>query len=167
MAREEVFLSLGSNQGDSLANLLRATVSLQKKGLEILDVSSVYQTEPIGYIEQADFLNMVLRGSTDLTPHELLEVCQEVEGELQRVRTIRWGPRTIDIDIIFYGRQKIASPELTIPHPRFAERAFVLVPLQEIAPEIITELGLDIPGQKITLLVSRADVKMMLKQFNN
>jgi 2-amino-4-hydroxy-6-hydroxymethyldihydropteridine diphosphokinase len=166
MAKEEVYFSLGSNQGDSLENLLQAIILLSKRGIRIKDVSPIYLTEPVGYKEQPDFLNLVLRGETELAPMELLAVCKGVEQEFHRKRDIHWGPRTIDIDIILYGRHTISDPKLTLPHPQLKERAFVLVPLQDIAPHIVAEMDAVIPPQKITLLMAGTDVKMMLKQRN-
>ena len=163
MSVKEVYLSLGSNQGDSLDNILRAIVALAKTIL-IKDCSSIYVTEPIGNIEQADFLNIVVRGETELEPLHLLNVCQEIEVQLQRVRIERWGPRTIDIDLLFIDREQIQHESLIIPHPRLAERAFVLVPLREISPDKYAELAVPIPSQKITLHLAKSDVTMMLEQ---
>ncbi|NLB80737.1 MAG: 2-amino-4-hydroxy-6-hydroxymethyldihydropteridine diphosphokinase, partial [Clostridiaceae bacterium] len=125
-------------------------------------VSSIYRTEAVGYTEQPDFLNMVVQGETKLSPLALLEVCLDIEKELGRVRTIRWGPRAIDLDLLFFGGQKMAAKKLHLPHPRLHERAFVLIPLREIAPEFFNGLQLEIPPQKVDLLFSRDDVKIML-----
>lgn len=164
MKQETVFLSLGSNQGDSLEYLLRGILALARKGVKIEKVSSIYKTEPIGNVEQEDFLNMVIKGTTDLEALELLQSCQEIEKSLGRVRTQYWGPRTLDIDILFIGEQKICSEELTIPHPRMKERAFVLVPLQEIAPAEFKGLSVSLPKQKIILHIDKTDVKIVLKK---
>lgn len=99
-------------------------------------LSSVYETDPVGYEEQPRFLNLAAEVRTGLEPSELLHRCQEVENRLGRVRSIRWGPRTIDIDLLLFGDHEIETAELTIPHPRMAERAFVLEPLAEIAPDL-------------------------------
>ncbi len=163
MNTKEIYLSLGGNQGDSLEYLLQAVIALSEKGITIKKLSSIYQTEPVGYIDQPDFLNMAVQGETQLEPIELLRCCQAVESELKRVRVQRWGPRTIDIDILFYGTEQIRQDELTVPHPRLRERAFVLVPLKEISPEKFAELGVVIPEQKISLLIHKNNVKMMLK----
>ena len=163
MNNEKVYLSLGSNQGDSLELLLHALELLQKKGICLKTFSGVYQTTAVGYTDQADFLNMVVCGETVFSPEKTLEVCQEIENMLGRLRTIHWGPRTIDIDIIFFGEQQIEKEELQIPHPRFSERAFVLIPLGEIAPLLLEKLHVIIPRQRIKLLITSADVKIMLK----
>jgi 2-amino-4-hydroxy-6-hydroxymethyldihydropteridine diphosphokinase len=114
-------------------------------------VSSLYRTPPWGRTDQPDFLNAVARIETTLPPHDLLWLCLEEERLLKRVRRERWGPRTIDIDILLYGDRTIDEDGLTVPHPRLAERAFVLVPLKEIVPEI--EIG----GKSLEELVSRLD----------
>jgi 2-amino-4-hydroxy-6-hydroxymethyldihydropteridine diphosphokinase len=165
MNNEKVYLSLGSNQGDSLELLLQALELLQKKGISINALSGVYQTAAVGYTEQADFLNMVVCGETAFSPEKTLKICQEIESMLGRERTIHWGPRTIDLDIIFFGEQHINTKELQIPHPRFNARAFVLIPLREIAPQLLEKLQLQeiIPRQRIKLLITSADVKIMLK----
>lgn len=102
----------------------------------MLAVSSVYETAPVGYTDQADFLNLVVKIEMDISAHELLEVCQKIEQGLGRERTIRWGPRTADLDILLYNNDNIAVEKLTVPHPRMQERAFVLIPLLEIEPSI-------------------------------
>lgn len=164
MSAKEIFLSLGSNQGDSLDNLLQGIIALAGSGITIDRISSIYQTEPVGFTDQDDFLNLVVKGATSLSSLELLQTCQTIEQQFKRVRTQRWGPRTLDIDILFYGTEQIESAELTIPHPRLHERAFVLVPLREIAPDKFQQLGVSIPDQKICLLIDKFDVKIMLKK---
>jgi len=163
MSVKEIYLSLGSNQGDSLDYILRAILALAKNVI-IRDCSSIYVTEAIGNVEQADFLNIVIRGETELEPLHLLRVCQEIEERLERVRTKRWGPRTIDIDILFIGQDEIQHEALIVPHPRLTERAFVLVPLREISPDKYAELAVPIPTQKITLHLAKPDVTMMLEE---
>ena len=130
------YLGLGSNLGDREDNL-RGAVALLRQGVSLIALSAVYETEPWGYTSQPTFLNLVCAVETGLSPQELLELAQGVEGELERVPTFRYGPRTMDVDILLYGDEVIATPELRIPHPRLWERAFVLVPLAEIAPGII------------------------------
>lgn len=161
---EKVYLSLGSNQGDSGENLLDAVRELAQRGLRILDVSGIYITEPVGFKEQPDFLNLVLLAETDMEPLILLNQIAEIEELLGRVREVRWGPRTIDIDILFFGDRKIHTAELIIPHPRISERAFVLIPLKEIDHKKFESLKIHIPGQKISLLTPGADVKMILNR---
>jgi len=132
------YLSLGSNLGDRQGNMEKALGLLrEKEGIQLERVSSFYETEPVGYGDQDWFLNGVAKVSTSLTPRELLTLVGEIEQALGRVRTIRWGPRTIDLDILFYGDQMIVEENLEIPHPRLGERAFVLKPLVELAPDLV------------------------------
>lgn len=130
----EVFLGLGSNLGDKASNIRRAVALLQPH-CESIELSRLYKTAPVGYLDQDWFLNAVARVQTRLTPTELLQVIQRIENELKRQRTIPNGPRTIDIDILFYGELCIDDGPLTVPHPRLHERAFVLVPMAELAPK--------------------------------
>jgi len=148
--------------GNSLEYLLKAIVFLKEKLVSPVAVSSIYKTEALGNMQQADFLNLVMKAQTSLNPEELLEACQNVERDLDRVRTVHWGPRTMDIDIIFYGKENINYEKLIIPHPRFKERAFVLVPLREIEAQTFDDLNLHIPPQKVDLIITAADVKMKL-----
>lgn len=129
------YLSLGSNMGDRLDMLKQAVrLLMEHPAIEIAAISSLYETEPVGFTAQEPFLNMVVHVQTDLSPLELLDFCQEVEQQLQRKRVVRWGPRTIDLDILLYNQEKIASERLVVPHPRMHERAFVLIPLLEVNP---------------------------------
>ncbi|MBI2864874.1 MAG: dihydropteroate synthase [Chloroflexi bacterium] len=130
-----VYLGLGSNVGDKEANIAEALARLREK-MAIEQVSSLYETEPVGYKNQPDFLNAVCRGSTNLEPEELLAFAKQIEKAMGRATTVRYGPRSIDIDILFYGQIVMHTLDLTIPHARLHERAFVLVPLAEIAPEL-------------------------------
>ncbi len=134
VATHTVYLALGSNMGDRRGNLAAALQQLREM-MEISAISSIYETEPVGYLEQARFLNMVCSGKTGLSAQELLRRVKEIEKSLGRQPTFRNGPRPIDIDILFYDDLRIAQDDLTIPHPRMAERAFVLVPLAEIAAD--------------------------------
>ena len=140
MARKEksetVYLGLGSNLGERTDNLVNAIRKLSQK-TKIEQTSSVYETEPVGYEDQPLFLNAVISLTTELEPLELLRFIKQIEVELGRRPDFRNAPRIMDIDILFYGDRILQSGELTIPHPRIAERAFVLVPLAEIAPEFI------------------------------
>lgn len=130
------YLSLGSNMGDRVG-MLRQAVRLLKEhpAIEVMNISSLYETAPIGFTEQDVFLNMVVQLQTSLTAYELLEICQDIEQTLDRKREIRWGPRTIDLDILLYNQDEFETKNLVIPHPRMHERAFVLVPLLELDPE--------------------------------
>ncbi len=132
--RHDVILALGSNVGDRLGNLRQAVNGLQE-AVEITARSHIYLTEPRYYLDQDWFLNCAVRGVTSLEPLELLDHLMRLEQKLERVRTIPNGPRTIDIDILAYGSQILTLPDLTIPHPKLAERGFVLTPLADIAPE--------------------------------
>lgn len=139
-----VYLGLGGNMGDRLANLKQALVLLSAK-LCIEQVSSVYETEPQGYAEQPMFLNAALRARTGLPAAKLLKFIKSVEKKLGRIPSFRNAPRPADIDILFYDRDIIRMKELVVPHPRLKERAFVLVPLAEIAAEMTDpESGLSI-----------------------
>jgi 2-amino-4-hydroxy-6-hydroxymethyldihydropteridine diphosphokinase len=135
-----VFLGLGSNLGDRAAMLAQARALLEGPALRIAAASSVYDTSPWGVIDQPRYLNQILEGWTTLSPRELLRRCQDVETRLGRVRSARWGSRTIDVDILLYGTCQVAEPDLTIPHPEMAHRAFVLVPLAAL------DAGLRMPG---------------------
>ncbi|MGI5901398.1 MAG: 2-amino-4-hydroxy-6-hydroxymethyldihydropteridine diphosphokinase [Desulfitobacteriia bacterium] len=137
-----VFLGLGSNRGDKKNNLEQAIALLSKtEGLIVKKISSFYETEPWGGVEQDSFLNMVLEIETTLSPLELLKRCQEIEQKLGRVREKRWGPRTIDIDILTYGDLQLKSETLNLPHPYLEVREFVLAPLREIAPDFVLPSG--------------------------
>ncbi len=131
-----VYLALGSNLGDREKNLEQARERIAAF-VNITRVSSIYETAPVGVTEQPWFLNQVLAGTTLLSPVDLLRRVKKTETEMGRTEGIRFGPRPIDIDILFYDRLIELSPILTIPHPRLHERAFVLTPLAEIAPELI------------------------------
>jgi 2-amino-4-hydroxy-6-hydroxymethyldihydropteridine diphosphokinase len=132
-----VFLGLGSNLGDRRVNLLSALRLLDgMEGMEIIEVSSVYETAPWGVTDQPVFLNMVALASTNRDPRGVLDACMEVESELGRVRGERWGPRLIDVDILLYDDLEMEQEDLIIPHPRILERDFVLVPLLELRPYI-------------------------------
>jgi 2-amino-4-hydroxy-6-hydroxymethyldihydropteridine diphosphokinase len=130
------YIGLGSNMGDKLAACRRALELLSRAG-RVTRVSSFYCTEPVGYPDQETFLNAVAQLETDLSPLALLAACHVIEEELGRDRLFRWGPRTIDLDILLYGDQVVNTGELTIPHPLMAVRRFVLTPLCEIAPEAV------------------------------
>ncbi len=130
----EVYLGLGSNLGDRKANLEKALQLLGER-LHIEQVSSLYETEPVGYAEQPMFYNAVCRAETELGPLQLLSLIKGIEATLGRVPSFANGPRSIDVDILFYGDLSMETVDLTIPHPRIKERAFVLIPLLEIAPQ--------------------------------
>lgn len=145
-----VFIALGSNLGDRAAHLRYALRALSD-AVEVERVSRFYETDPVGFLDQPRFLNAVLRGRTDLAPRDVLALLLRVEGEAGRVRTLRWGPRTLDLDLLLYDDLVLDSPELTLPHPRMAERAFVLVPLLEVWPDARLPDGTGLRGVAETL----------------
>jgi len=130
-----VYISLGSNVGDRWVHLMHALEGIHQHVAVDL-VSPVYETEPWGYTEQPRFLNLVISGYTQLSPHELLHELKAIERRLGRRPTFRFGPRVIDLDILFYNTLVLETPELVIPHPLLHQRAFVLVPLNDIAPDL-------------------------------
>ncbi len=134
-SRNRIYLSLGTNLGNRVGYILRAVEGLRNLG-EVEKISTLYESEPWGYKDQPPFLNCVILLKTDLEPHYLLKALKDLERSIGRVPRFRWGPREIDIDIILYGDLIMNSPELSIPHPRFTERDFVLVPLLELDPEV-------------------------------
>jgi 2-amino-4-hydroxy-6-hydroxymethyldihydropteridine diphosphokinase len=131
-----VFLALGSNVGDGNKHLDDAIRLLGAKISDIIQAPR-YTSKAVGFTDQADFLNTVIKGRTDLKPLDLLAFTQEIEKKIGRIWRFHWGPREIDIDIIFYDYQIINEPNLTVPHPRFSEREFVLKPLSYIVPDFI------------------------------
>jgi len=135
----DAYIALGSNLGDRELNLLRAVAEIGKlPESKVSALSSFYETSPVGVTDQPPFFNAVLRLATKLSPHDLLTRLQHIENVVfRRTRSIRWGARTIDLDLLLYGAEVINDTGLTIPHPRMAERRFVLQPLQDIAPGLI------------------------------
>jgi 2-amino-4-hydroxy-6-hydroxymethyldihydropteridine diphosphokinase len=131
-----IYLGLGTNLSDRLSNLQQAITSLFP-GVHVLAQSPIYETQPWGLTDQPTFLNMVLKGATHLPPLDLFEHLKSLETRLGRLPSVRWGPRLIDIDILFYSDTVLSSPQLTIPHPRLHERAFVLIPLADLAPDLL------------------------------
>lgn len=136
-----VYLGIGSNSGDRLGNIQQATVLLKDtEHITLVQTSSLYETEPYGFKDQPWFINAAIEIHTPLTPYELLKECQRIEAQLGRVRQTgapKWGPRTIDIDILFYNNEIITTDVLTIPHSEIQNRAFVLVPLLELIPDYV------------------------------
>lgn len=136
------YLGLGTNMGDRAATLAAAKAALAATpGLTLTRASSLYETAPQGLTDQPWFLNAVLEVETSLEPAALLFACLAVEARFGRERTVRWGPRTLDVDVLLFGDRTIDTAELQVPHPRLHERAFVLVPLHEIAPDA------EVPGR--------------------
>lgn len=140
------FLSLGSNLGDRRVLLREAVDSLP----DVVAVSPVYETAPVGGPEQDNFLNLVVELDTDLTPFQLLGVCHRIESSAQRVRETRWGPRTLDIDIIWMEGIQMDEERLTIPHPRWKARRFVLAPMRDLAPELVGERELQLADGSVS-----------------
>lgn len=132
---EQVFIALGSNLGDRVGNVAEATLRIDNlPATRVLAVSSLYETSPVGKTDQPRFINAVLAAVTDLAPRDLLAHLLAIETLMGRTRGERWGPRLIDLDLLLHGDVILDEPGLTLPHPRMAERPFVLVPLTEIAP---------------------------------
>jgi 2-amino-4-hydroxy-6-hydroxymethyldihydropteridine diphosphokinase len=151
MRRNRAWLGLGGNLGDpqkAMASALQAIDADPRN--DVVAVSSVYRTPPWGKTDQPDFLNAVASVETGLSPRELLDLCLEAERGLKRVRAERWGPRTIDIDLLLFGDRAIEEPGLEVPHPRMTQRAFVLLPLAEIAPEL--KIGAKTAAQFLAML---------------
>jgi 2-amino-4-hydroxy-6-hydroxymethyldihydropteridine diphosphokinase len=131
------YIGIGSNLGNREKNCAKALALIEGKGIKIVKPSSMIETEPWGVREQPKFMNMAVEVTTDLLPDQLLRKLKDVEAELGRTKTTRWGPRIIDLDILFYNDMVMSSPELEIPHPHMHEREFVLISLCEIAPDKI------------------------------
>src|SRR5262245_59422619 len=151
-----VTLALGANLGDRLTSLQRAVDLLAGEGVRVVASSRVWETDPVGGPQgQPAYLNAVVRAETSLDPHDVLHAANRVEATLGRTREVRWGPRTIDIDVLLYDDLRRNDPELTIPHPRMAERSFVVLPLLDLDPAPVLpdgtrllDLSLDPDGAK-------------------
>lgn len=140
------FLGLGSNLGDRRAYLRDAVAALP----DVVAVSPVYETAPVGGPDdQGPYLNVVVELDTQLSARELLDVCREREQAAQRVRVVRWGPRTLDVDVLWIDGVTVAEPDLIVPHPRMFERAFVLMPLRDLAPELVPAGWRDPPEAEV------------------
>ncbi|KSA33020.1 2-amino-4-hydroxy-6-hydroxymethyldihydropteridine diphosphokinase [Staphylococcus aureus] len=134
----QAYLGLGSNIGDRESQLNDAIKILNEyDGINVSNISPIYETAPVGYTEQPNFLNLCVEIQTTLTVLQLLECCLKIEECLHRIRKERWGPRTLDVDILLYGEEMIDLPKLSVPHPRMNERAFVLIPLNDIAANVV------------------------------
>lgn len=158
------FLGIGSNLSTPVNNCLRAIESISSiKGINVIQWSSLYRTEPVGFSKQEWFVNGVVKVSTILSPHSLLRALQEIEYSMGRRRTAKWGPRTIDIDILFYGNDIVKDDKLTIPHPEVDKRRFVITPLCEIAPYFIHPvLGASV-RELLNRLMDKSEVVMIKK----
>ena len=158
----QAWLSLGSNMGDRLGYLLGGAGYVLANGASLRDNSGIYETVPVGVEDQEDFYNMAIHIETGLEPMALLRLCQRAEAAFHRERVLRWGPRTLDVDILLYDELTLDLPELTLPHPRMGQRAFVLGPLAEISPALFPQWGLPNLREGIVLKIPARDVRMML-----
>lgn len=157
------YLGLGSNLGDREASLREALRKLESPDLRLIRVSSLYETEPVGYARQGWFLNLCAEVETTLFPKQLLQRTQRVEREMGRRRTIKDGPRVIDVDILLFGNAIIETKELQVPHPRYRERRFVLAPLAELKPTLrdpetgrsVAEMLADLQNQTVKVAGTR------------
>jgi 2-amino-4-hydroxy-6-hydroxymethyldihydropteridine diphosphokinase len=155
------YLGLGSNLGDRLAHLQAAVDGLAAApDVHVVAVSRVYETAPVGGPAQDDFLNAVVAIDTALSPRELLAFAQRVEAGEQRVRAERWGPRTLDVDVLLVGDERVDEPDLVVPHPRMRERAFVLVPLADVAPELVDSEALEAIPDRDGVRVARVELRL-------
>jgi 2-amino-4-hydroxy-6-hydroxymethyldihydropteridine diphosphokinase len=134
----KAYIALGSNMGDRFGYLTQAIILLEgHEDITVVNTSSIYETDPVGYTDQDQFLNMAIQVETSLSPVELLDTCLEIELKLGRKREIKWGPRTLDLDILLFNHENIETEKLTIPHPRMKQRAFVILPLLEMEPNLM------------------------------
>jgi len=153
------YIAIGSNLGDRANHLREARRQLdQSPDTRVVAASGVYETAPVGPVEQGAFYNAVLRIETQLQPHELLDRLLAIEAQGGRVRRQRWGPRTVDLDILIYDDWRLKDDALTLPHPRLAERAFVLRPLCDLAPELKPP-GLDQPVRALLSRLDQSDIR--------
>ncbi len=134
---EKIYLLIGTNIGDLAENLKNALEQLNRNNIKILKKSKIYKTKPWGKTDQPDFLNIAVEVESPFTPEELLKKIKEIEKNMKREPAEKWGPRIIDIDILFYGTRQINQPDLVIPHPQFFNRPFAIIPMAEIAPDFI------------------------------
>jgi 2-amino-4-hydroxy-6-hydroxymethyldihydropteridine diphosphokinase len=135
--KNDAYLSIGSNMNNRSANCRNALKALDEiSGVKVLSFSSLYETKPVGYEDQPNFINMAVKIETDLSPQKLLIEIKTIEKLLGRKKSFRWGPRIIDLDILFYADKILTTPDLSIPHPRMTKRGFVLIPLLEIGANV-------------------------------
>jgi 2-amino-4-hydroxy-6-hydroxymethyldihydropteridine diphosphokinase len=155
------YISLGTNMGEREGNLSRALKLLKHDNkIDLMNISSIYETDPVGYIDQPAFLNLVAKIHTTYSPLELLTKLQQIEAELGRIRDVRWGPRTIDLDILLYNQENIQVESLIVPHPRMLERGFVLIPLYELNPHIKIPGNMQSLEQNISQLLDKEGVRL-------
>ncbi len=147
------YLGLGSNVGDRLAHLQQAVDAIAAEpGIEAVDVSAVYETDPVGGPPQPDYLNAVVAAETQLSARALLDLAHRLERDAGRERSERFGPRTLDVDVLLVGEESVDEPDLVVPHPRMSERSFVLAPLRDVAPDLVDEPSAGWRGVRTTAL---------------
>ena len=160
----QAFVALGSNLEDPIKQVTTALKELtQIPQTTFIKCSPLYESDPVGVTDQPNFINAVALVTTELSPHELLKELQKIENDHKRVRKIHWGPRTLDLDLILYDQEKINTPTLIIPHPEFSKRSFVLKPLFDLNPKLITPLD-----QTISELIAKidcSDLKIIAKDL--
>jgi len=160
MVKREIYIGLGSNLGNRLANIRKAIELMKQEGIEIVKESSIYETEPVGYKEQGWFLNSVVKARTQFSPEGLWKRLEKIEKVMGREREIKWGPRIIDLDILFYGNKVLNGKQLQIPHPELHKRRFVLLPLKEIAPELVHPVLNKTIGEILGELEDNSEVRL-------
>jgi len=161
MVKQEIYIGLGSNLGDRLTNIRKAIELIKEEGIEIINKSSIYETEPVGYKEQGWFLNSAVKGKTELSPRRLWKRLEKIEKSMGREKEVKWGPRIIDLDILFYGNEILNGKELKIPHSELHKRRFVLVPLQEIAPKLVHPIFKKTVSELLRDLKDNSQVKLL------
>jgi 2-amino-4-hydroxy-6-hydroxymethyldihydropteridine diphosphokinase len=152
MTPRRAFIGLGSNLGDRRAHLTAAVEGLESHG-DVVAVSPLYETAPVGGPDgQGAYLNLVVQLETDDSPRRLLERCRALEQAAQRERSVRWGPRTLDADVLWVEGQEVREPDLTVPHPRMWDRRFVLAPLADLAPDLVSRAQVEASGGEVVRL---------------
>jgi 2-amino-4-hydroxy-6-hydroxymethyldihydropteridine diphosphokinase len=159
--KHNTYLSLGSNLGDRAKNLRDAMAALRKAGIDVTRISSMYETEPVDYLDQPWFLNMAVEAETEPAPAALLQALRGIETQMGSKKLIAKGPRLIDMDILLYGDEIIDTPELQVPHPRMHLRRFVLEPLAEIAPTVRHPIS----GLSVSQMLAQANDRSTVKKI--
>lgn len=158
-----IYLGTGSNLGNRMVNMQKALALLcDSPRLSGFELSPIYETTPVGYLNQGNFLNGVARAYTDLPPRTVLQMCQDIERQMCRVRTVRFGPRNIDVDLLFYESRVINEADLVVPHPRMYVRKFVLKPMCDLAPDFVHPV---LQKSMIELLADLNDDKQIIKEY--